>query len=77
MKSQFETELNKHVDALRELLADAREEENDLAVESLIGELEGLVQLAERNDVDTGNMQKVLAVETGTIPIVEVEEDAR
>ncbi|GAA4389949.1 MULTISPECIES: hypothetical protein [Brevibacterium] len=68
--SEFEAELHRHVSALRKLIASARTEGNDLAVDSLVGELEGLIGLAERNDVDTAQLQQVLAAETGAIPIV-------
>ncbi|GAA4285302.1 hypothetical protein GCM10022261_28330 [Brevibacterium daeguense] len=73
--SHFEDELQKHTAALRALISEARREENDLAVDSLIGELEGLIGLAERNDVDTEEMQRVLQVETGAIPVIEVGDD--
>ncbi|WP_101649747.1 hypothetical protein [Brevibacterium ihuae] len=75
--SEFEAELHRHVSALRELIATARLEDNELAVDSLLGELEGLVRLAERNDVDTRELQQVLDTETGAIPIVEEAPEGR
>lgn len=73
--SEFEDELERHVSALRTMIAQARAEENELAVDSLLGELEGLVHLADRNDVDTNEMQKVLAAETGAIPVVQATDE--
>lgn len=73
--SEFEAELHRHVSALRKLIASARTEGNDLAVDSLVGELEGLIGLAARNDVDTAQMEQVLAAETGAIPIVQPADE--
>ncbi|MBU8577277.1 MULTISPECIES: hypothetical protein [Brevibacterium] len=74
--SEFENELDKRVSELQEQLAQARREDNEHLVESLVGQLEGIVDLADANDVDTGEMKRVLATETGQIPIIEDPNDS-
>ena len=72
--SAFAEELDLRIDELRSQLAAARAEENDHLVETLLDELQNLVDLAESNDVDTGQMNQVLAFETGAIPVVAESE---
>lgn len=74
--SEFENELDKRVSELQEQLAQARREDNEHLVESLVGQLEGIVDLADANDVDTGEMKRVLATETRQIPIIEDPNDS-
>ncbi|MFB9777980.1 hypothetical protein [Brevibacterium otitidis] len=73
--SEFETELDKRVSELQEQLAEARRNDDEHLVESLVGQLEVLVDLADANDVDTGEMKRVLAVETGQIPVIKDPND--
>lgn len=69
--SEFEAGIDQRIELVRAELAKARAEENDYLEELLISELESLIELAERNDLDTGQMKQVLTAETGAIPIIE------
>ncbi|WAL41056.1 hypothetical protein BRM1_04105 [Brevibacterium sp. BRM-1] len=70
MTSEFEAELDRRIADLQERLRAARAADEDYLVESLVDELQGLVEIAGDNEVDTAEMQRILAAETGAIPIV-------
>lgn len=70
MTSEFEAELDRRIADVRAKISQARAEGEDYRTETLVGELQGLVEIAGENDVDTAEMQRVLAVETGSVPIV-------
>lgn len=68
--SSFQTALDERIIDLRQRLAEARNEEDPHEEEALLGHLETLIDIAGRSDVDTTEMEAVLAVETGAIPII-------
>lgn len=73
--SEFANQLDTRIDDVRHRLHEARSAGDDYLVENLIDDLESLLQLADRNDVDTGPIAEVIKAETGAIPIiVDVEE---
>lgn len=67
---RFQTALDERISELREHLAAARAQDDDHEVESLIQQLETLIDLADRSDVDTTQMEAVLAAETGALPVI-------
>lgn len=71
----FATEINDQIDRLRTALEEARSEQNELRESALLGEMESLVGIADRNGLDTGQLHNVLAVETGALPVIP-EKDA-
>lgn len=73
--SSFRTGLDERIAELRHRLAAAREEEDQHEEEMLLGDLETLVDIAGRSDVDTTELETVLAVETGAIPIIPSPDD--
>lgn len=73
--SSFRTGLDERIAELRHRLAAAREDEDQHEEEMLLGDLETLVDIAGRSDVDTTELETVLAVETGAIPIIPSPDD--
>lgn len=73
--SSFRTGLDERIAELRHRLAAAREEEDQHEEEMLLGDLETLVDIAGRSDVDTTELETVLAVETGALPIIPSPDD--
>jgi len=66
----FETALDERIAELRQKLAEARADEDEHLVDVLLQQLETLIDVASRSDVDTTQMEAVLAAETGTLPII-------
>ena len=66
----FETALDERIAELRQKLAEARADDDDHLVDVLLQQLETLIDVASRSDVDTTQMEAVLAAETGTLPII-------
>jgi hypothetical protein len=66
----FQTALDERIAELRQKLAEARADEDDHLVDVLLQQLETLIDVADRSDVDTTQMEAVLAAETGTLPII-------
>ncbi len=74
--SEFADQLDTRIEDVRHRLQEARSAGDDFLVESLIDELENLLALADRNDVDTGPIAEVIQAETGAIPIIVEPEQA-
>lgn len=70
MTSAYEDELAQRIDELRTRLDAARREGDEHTVDMLLVELDTLVGLADRSDLDTHEMEAVLAAETGALPII-------
>lgn len=66
----FQTALDERIAELRQKLAEARAADDDHLVDVLLQQLETLIDVASRSDVDTTQMEAVLAAETGTLPII-------
>ena len=66
----FQTALDERIAELRQKLAEARADEDEHLVDVLLQQLETLIDVASRSDVDTTQMEAVLAAETGTLPII-------
>lgn len=66
----FQTALDERIAELRQKLAEARADDDDHLVDVLLQQLETLIDVASRSDVDTTQMEAVLAAETGTLPII-------
>ena len=73
--SRFRSGLDERIAELRHRLAAAREDGDQHEEEVLLGDLETLVDIAGRSDVDTTELEAVLAVETGAIPIIPAPDD--
>lgn len=73
--SGFAEGLDNKVGLLREQLAEAREAGDEFREQALIEELSDTVNIAGENDLDTSELKKVLAAETGTIPVIDDPED--
>ncbi|KXZ57966.1 hypothetical protein HMPREF3172_01390 [Brevibacterium sp. HMSC08F02] len=73
--SGFAEGLDNKVELLREQLAEAREAGDEFREQALIEELSDTVNIAGENDLDTSELKKVLAAETGTIPVIDDPED--
>lgn len=73
--SGFSEGLDNKVELLREQLAEAREAGDEFREEALLEELSDTVNIAGENDLDTSELKKVLAAETGTIPVIDDPED--
>lgn len=73
--NRFQAALDERIVELRQRLAEARDEEDQYEEEALLGHLETLIDIAGRSDVDTTEMETVLAVETGSIPIIPSPSD--
>ncbi|WP_019175242.1 hypothetical protein [Brevibacterium ravenspurgense] len=73
--SGFAEGLDNKVELLREQLAEAREAGDEFREQALIEELSDTVNIAGENDLDTSELEKVLAAETGTIPVIDDPED--
>lgn len=67
---EFENALDARVADLRERIAAARANEDEDLVAELIADLENLLRVAGSNDVDTSGIARVLAAETGALPVV-------
>lgn len=68
--SRFQDELDARIAELRERLAGARAQGDEQTESELLGDLETLIDIADRSDVDTTQMEAVLAAETGTLPLI-------
>lgn len=68
--SGYRRGLDERIAELRHRLAAAREDDDQHEEDVLLGDLETLVDIAGRSDVDTTELEAVLAVETGAIPII-------
>ena len=73
--SGFAEGLDNKVELLREQLAEAREAGDEFREQALLEELSDTVNIACENDLDTSELKKVLAAETGTIPVIDDPED--
>ena len=71
----FQTALDERIDELRQRLTQARADEDDHEVDVLLQQLETLIDLADRSDVDTTQMEAVLAAETGALPVIPAPTD--
>lgn len=74
--SEFADQLDTRIDDVRHRIHEAREVGDDFLVENLIDDLENLLELAGRNDLDTGPIARVIEAETGALPIVPDPEHA-
>ncbi|MGO1398106.1 MAG: hypothetical protein ACTHVY_00490 [Brevibacterium yomogidense] len=74
--SRFRRGLDERIAELRHRLAAAREDDDQHEEDVLLGDLETLVDIAGRSDVDTTELEAVLAVETGAIPIIPSPDDS-
>ncbi len=72
--SGFAEGLDNKVELLREQLAEAREAGDEFREQALLEELSDTVNIAGENDLDTSELKKVLAAETGTIPVIDDPE---
>lgn len=68
--NSFALEIQDQIDRVRTRLDDARTQQDEHLESVLLGELESLVGIADRNDLDTNQLHQVLAVETGSIPVI-------
>ncbi|GAA2106410.1 MULTISPECIES: hypothetical protein [Brevibacterium] len=68
--SRFEDELDTRIAELRQRLAQARAEQDELREQELLTDLETLIDIAGRTDVDTKQMEAVLEAETGALPVI-------
>ena len=73
--SEFANQLDTRIDDVRHRIHEARSAGDDYLVETLIDELQNLLELADRNDVDTGPIVAVIKAETGAIPVVPEPEE--
>src|SRR5699024_3319057 len=74
--SSFQAALDERIVELRQRLAAARDAQDQHEEEALLGHLETLIDIAGRSDVDTTEMEAVLAVETGALPIISAPGDS-
>ncbi|MBM6592255.1 hypothetical protein [Brevibacterium sp. RIT 803] len=74
--SEFANQLDTRIDDVRHRIHEARSAGDDYLVETLIDDLQNLLELADRNDVDTGPIAAVITAETGAIPIVPAPEES-
>lgn len=72
--SGFAEGLDNKVELLREQLTEAREAGDEFREQALLEELSDTVNIAGENDLDTSELKKVLAAETGTIPVIDDPE---
>lgn len=68
--SEFTDEIERKASDLRERIHQARENDNEFLAEQLIAELESVEAIAKAHDLDTSGIQKIIAQETGQIPII-------
>lgn len=73
--SEFSQEVENKADQLQDRLHEARENGDDFLAEQLVEELRNLESIASDHDLDTSQLQQVIAHETGQIPIVEEDSD--
>lgn len=73
--SEFAEQLDSRIDDVRHRLQDARSAGDDYLVENLIDDLENLLELADRNDVDTRPIVEVIKAETGALPVIPEPEE--
>lgn len=74
--SEFADQLDTRIDDVRHRIHEARSAGDDFLVDNLIDDLESLLELADRNDLDTGPIAEVIQAETGAIPIIEEPKEA-
>jgi hypothetical protein len=74
--SEFADQLDTRIDDVRHRIHEARSAGNDFLVENLIDDLQNLMELAGRNDVDTGPIAEVIQAETGALPVIPSPEEA-
>ena len=63
--SEFADQLDTRIDDVRHRIHEARSAGDDFLVENLIDDLQNLMELAGRNDLDTGPIAEVIQAETG------------
>lgn len=73
--SEFADQLDTRIDDVRHRIHEARSAGDDFLVENLIDDLQNLMELAGRNDVDTGPIAEVIQAETGALPVIPSPED--
>ena len=73
--SEFENQLDTRIDDVRHRIQEARSAGDEYLVETLIDDLQNLLELADRNDVDTGPIAEVIKSETGALPIIPEPEE--
>lgn len=73
--SEFTDEIDRKADLLRKKIAEARANDDEYLAEQLIDELVNIESIARDHDLDTSEIQHVIAVETGALPIVREEKD--
>lgn len=71
--SEFTDEIDRKADLLREKIHEARENDNEFLAEQLVDELRNIELIAREHDLDTSEMQRVIAAETGQLPVVNDE----
>src|SRR5699024_8105114 len=73
--SEFADQLDTRIDDVRHRIHEARSAGDDFLVENLIDDLQNLMELAGRNDVDTGPIAEVIQAETGALPVIPSPEE--
>lgn len=71
--SEFTDEIDRKADLLRKKINEARENDNEFLAEQLVDELRNIELIAREHDLDTSEMQRVIAAETGQLPVVNDE----
>ncbi|WP_209324711.1 hypothetical protein [Brevibacterium renqingii] len=74
--SEFADQLDTRIDDVRHRIHEARSAGDDFLVENLIDDLQSLMELAGRNDVDTGPIAEVIQAETGALPVIPSPEES-
>src|SRR5699024_6455635 len=63
--SEFADQLDTRIDDVRHRIHEARSAGDDFLVENLVDDLQNLMELAGRNDVDTGPIAEVIQTHKG------------
>ena len=73
--SEFADQRDTRIDDVRHRIHEARSAGDYFLVENLIDDLQNLMELAGRNDVDTGPIAEVIQAETGALPVIPSPEE--
>src|SRR5699024_6247221 len=73
--SEFAVQPDTRIDGVRHRIHEARSSADGFLVENLIDDLQNLMELAGRNDVDTGPIAEVIQAETGALPVIPSPEE--
>lgn len=74
--SEFADQIDNRIDDVRHRIQEARNAGDDFLVDNLIDDLQNLLELADRNDADTGPIAHAIQAETGALPIIPEPEDS-